>query len=82
MISPDLPEVCFVFEPTAGGVCAIKRGEPGFHPVQSVSKSQELVDYLNKELGVTPAQVKAMQAGSMFGWHLSAADPKTYEVVK
>ena len=33
---------------------------------------------MNRNIGVTPAQREAMKAGSMFGWHTPAADPKNY----
>lgn len=79
-ISPDLPEVCYVYEPFAGGVLAIKRGTKGYYPVKDYPHgNQDLVDRMNKDLGVAPEQVKAMQAGSMFGWHIPAADPATYK---
>lgn len=35
----------------------------------------------NERLEVTPAQMLAMRAGSMWGWHLGLADPETYENV-
>ena len=36
---------------------------------------QQIADYLNKSLGVTEKQVKAMVTGSQFGWHCAGADP-------
>ena len=30
-------------------------------------------------MGVTKAQAAAMEAGSMFGWHVPGADPKNYD---
>jgi hypothetical protein len=80
-ISPNLPDVCYVFEPSVGyGLCALKRGTKGFYPVKDYPHAnQDLCDRLNNRLGVTKAQREAMLAGSMFGWHIPAADPATYE---
>lgn len=80
-ISPDLPEVCYVYEASVGyGVCAIKRGQKGFYPVKDYPNGDAaLVDRLNERLGVTYAQREAMRSGSMFNWHIPAADPKTWE---
>jgi len=37
------------------------------------------VNSLNKSRGVTPAQREAMTAGSMFGWHVPAANTDNYD---
>ena len=42
------------------------------------SENRRLTDEMNRNIGVTPAQREAMKAGSMFGWHTPAADPKNY----
>ena len=39
----------------------------------------EIVDALNKKAGVSKAQAAAMKAGSLFGWHCPAADPRNYD---
>lgn len=36
-------------------------------------------DELNAMEGVTPPQLSAMHAGSMFGWHVPAANPDNYD---
>jgi hypothetical protein len=39
--------------------------------------SELAVRLFNESLGVTPKQVEAMLAGSMFGWNSPAANPKS-----
>lgn len=56
-------------------VIAVKRGEMGYHPIYT----RATADDLNAGRGVTPAQREAMLAGSMFGWHVPAADPSRYD---
>lgn len=34
---------------------------------------------MNRRGGVSKAQAEAMKAGSMFGFHIPAADPKNYD---
>jgi hypothetical protein len=78
-ISPNLPEISYAYEDGVGLV-AIKRGERGYHPVPDYPNAdKDLAERMNERLGVTPEQAKAMMAGSLFGWHIPAADPATYE---
>lgn len=56
-------------------VVAVKKGEKGFFPIQNAKTAQDL----NTLFGVTPAQVEAMFAGSMFGWDTPAANPDLYD---
>jgi len=51
----------------------ILRGLRGYWPMDDDP------DQYNTDLGITPAQIEAMFAGSMFGWNVPAADPKIYE---
>lgn len=37
------------------------------------------VDELNSELGVTKAQMRAMELGSMLSWSSAMANPKNYD---
>lgn len=55
---------------------AIFRGVAGYTPVHGLSDAT--ANRLNTRLGVTPAQIEAMQAGSMFGWEVPGADPDKY----
>lgn len=70
-----LPEFAYHRDPSTGRVIRLKRGEEG-HYVYYTNKTPE---DLNKQAGVTPAQAEAMLAGSMFGWHIKAADPSNYD---
>ena len=65
-----------------GHIIAIRRGESGYYsfikfPDEGLAKLH--VERLNAEAGVTPPQLQAMRAGSMFGWDCPAADPGSYE---
>lgn len=79
---PDLPELCFTVLRSTGELACIKRGESGYFSSDWNQSSQEknrvTADLLNERLGVSEAQVKAMEFGSMFGWNSPGADPKTY----
>ena len=59
------------------------KGEKGYIDSKSAngkpSENRELVDDLNRKIGITKAQAEAMKAGSMFGWKVPAADPKNYD---
>jgi hypothetical protein len=49
----------------------IRRGVMGFWPMPPRFDP----DRFNEEHGISPAQVEAMQIGSMFGWDCPGADP-------
>lgn len=71
-----LPPRCFIGPSKAQelaidtGYC-IYRGMAGYVPVPSLT--DETAARLNA--GITPAQIEAMEIGSMFGWHVPGADP-------
>lgn len=75
--------MCFSTLPDTGELICIKRGESGYYRsdwnTADRVQNRELADFHNQELGVTEAQRKAMEAGSIFGWNCPGADPKTYE---
>lgn len=61
----------------------IKRGESGYYPSRrfdTPEEAQAMADEMNAHEvpPVTKAQVQAMQAGSMMGWEIPAADPDMY----
>lgn len=85
-----LPEACYVYVPTTGGIGMVRRGEQGYRPVALLtppsplapsgkSDGELLAAQKNAKLGVTKVQAAAMSAGSMFGWHVPAADPRNYD---
>lgn len=78
-----LPDLCYTVMKTTGELVVLKNGEEGCfrtsYNTPDPAKNKELADYLNAKLDVTPAQVQAMEVGSMFGWHLPGADPRNYE---
>jgi len=81
-VAEGLPELCFSIIRNTGALICIKRGESGYYPSDwdtgDPAQNRELADYNNQRLGVTDAQRKAMEAGSMHGWGCPAADPKNY----
>lgn len=80
----DLPEVCFSILPSTGDVIIIKHGESGYYRCEYSTEdkafNREFANDRNANLGVSKAQIEAMLAGSMYGWDVSAADPKSYDV--
>ena len=70
-----LPGIAFATLAVSGETVAICRGEPSHYRVQTTKTADEL----NNMYGVTPAQARAMLAGSMLGWHTPLADPEHYD---
>lgn len=79
----DLPEVCYSILPSSGDVIIIKHGESGYYRCEYSTEdkafNREFANDRNANLGVSKAQVEAMLAGSMYGWDVPAADPKSYD---
>lgn len=77
-----LPDYCHSVLPSTGELILIGRGTDGYMPSKEAMPGEtgrEAADRLNQKAGVTKAQEAAMLAGSMFGWHTPAADPKNYD---
>lgn len=78
----DLPEVCYSILPSTGDVIIIKHSESGYYRCEYSTEdkafNREFANDRNAKLGVSKAQVEAMLAGSMYGWDVPAADPKSY----
>ena len=73
-----LPRYCSAYLPTTQEEIRIDIAESGYIPMRK-NENDGNVKKMNQELGVTPAQAKAMQIGSMFGWDVPGADPKSYD---
>ena len=80
-----LPELCFSVISSTGELTCIKRGERGFYhsdwDTGNAQENRKRADEYNESLGVSKAQRRAMEIGSMCGWHVPGADPKTYEAL-
>lgn len=81
-VAKGLPEMCFSVLPGTGELICIKRGESGYYPSDWSTRDKErniqIRDDANESLGITAAQRKAMEIGSMFGWGVPGADPANY----
>ena len=81
-----LPEMCFSVISSTGELICIKRGESGYYHsdwnTNDKQRNREMADDHNESLGVSKAQRLAMETGSMHGWHVPGADPKTYEALE
>lgn len=79
----SLPDKYYFFLQTENKIGIVNKGEQGYTEYKFSKGTPEenrwLADEMNKKLGITKAQAEAMVAGSMFGWHTPAADPKNYD---
>ena len=79
----SLPERCYAYLPTTQEIGIVRKGESGYYRSDlSPAYGQDgkaFVEELNRQGGVSKAQVEAMIAGSMFGWACPAADPANYD---
>lgn len=80
-----LPEMCAKPHPYDGSVIIIRRGEMGYYPAPALLQygssglpTAERIAAFNEAHGATPRHVAAMEAGSMFGWEIPAADVDAY----
>lgn len=79
-----LPEVCFGTLNSTGELIILKAGEKGYWPASGYALGgfptwDELADFLNNRRGASKAQRAAMEAGSMFGFHVPLADVDQYD---
>lgn len=77
----ELPEFCFTVNKTKGDmVVLVKRGVTGYWPAyDGIYSGQNWADHFNERIGVSRQQEAAMQAGSIFGFHIPGADPAMYD---
>ena len=75
-----LPDWCYNVLPNSSEIIIVQKGEDGYYRTDKYGHDREdaqaIVDEYNSRNGVTKAQAAAMLAGSSFGWHTLAADPK------
>lgn len=81
-----LPPFCYSLLLSNGELIRIERGCKGYEKAQESVKSdpamnRRIADRRNSDMGVVRAQEGAMLAGSMFGWHTKAADPRSYDEI-
>ena len=78
-----LPDLCYTVLKATGDLVCVKKGVEGYfstsYNTKNTAHNQELADYMNERLGVTAAQVMAMEFGSRFGWTTPGSDPRTYD---
>lgn len=78
-----LPDLCYSILPAGGDLIIIKLHETGYslcdYSTADREANRRLADELNKRMGIGKAQEEAMLAGSIFGWHVPAADPSHYD---
>ncbi|MBQ9348776.1 MAG: DUF4314 domain-containing protein [Oscillibacter sp.] len=82
-IAKGLPPMCFSVLESTGELIGIERGESGYYTSEldtgDMAQNEAIADRENAKLGVTPEQRMAMEIGSLCGWNVPGADPKTYE---
>jgi hypothetical protein len=83
-IPEGLPGHCYAVHIVDNRVIKLYRGQAGYSHAsygshRDAMAAQEVADAMNAEIGVSKAQVEAMIAGSMFGWHVPAANPARYD---
>jgi len=70
----ELPEMCISHNSEIGEYILIKKNESGYFEtdITTEDEARSINDYYK----VTEEQRLAMEAGSMWGWDVSAADPE------
>lgn len=85
-----LPEKCFGRLLEDNSVIEIRVGEIGYYPLNKghvedgmklygCKTTEDFVNTLNKESGITIAQRMAMEWGSQFGWEHGLSNPDRYD---
>lgn len=72
----NLPPLCYVYipgRPVGEHIGIVKLNVQGYYPAPGMTMAA--ADRKNQAMGVSDAQREAMQAGSMFGWHVPGTNP-------
>lgn len=81
-----MKDLCYTYLETERTIGIIHRNETGYYKtdlaecnkIKSAEEGKAFVRKLNENLGVSIAEQKAMEFGSMFGWNIPAADPNAW----
>lgn len=77
-----LPRECYSTVPSTGELIILKRGKKGYFPTTEDTgdklHNQKIAEFNNHVRGISPAQVMAMEVGSMCGFDVPGADPQLY----
>ena len=78
-----LPERCYGVQPFTGERILVRYGEDSYELFPqygcNATENRKNATERNGELGVTPAQVAAMENGSVYGWDTLMADVRNYD---
>jgi hypothetical protein len=69
------PMAAAVRHPTTDEPILLKPGVKGYFPAPEGLDPDEY----NRDMGVTPAQLRAMEIGAIFGWDVPGANPAYHE---
>jgi hypothetical protein len=87
-MSTEKPDLCYVVVPGAKigeRIGIVKRGESGYYTTDLDDGSlptvangalsvEDYVSHMNERLGISNDEAQRMLTGSMFGWHVPAAN--------
>lgn len=78
-----LPERCYGVQPFTGERILVRYGEDSYELFPqygcNATENRKHATERNRELGVAPAQVAAMENGSVYGWDTPMADVRNYD---
>ncbi len=77
------PNFCLSRHPSSGEVVVLTLGQMGYRPLpDGFDMEGKTVEAMNAEMGIDNAIQQAMEAGSMFGYHVPGAFPEMYRKEK
>ena len=78
----NLPRECYSTVPSTGELIILKCGKKGYFQTAEDTgdklQNQKIAEFNNHIRGISPAQVMAMEVGSLFGFDVPGADPQIY----